>query len=162
MEAVRLEHIGHETSVKSIGALYVLFGGLALLSAFSALLELLTYHSGSGDLASLFFMLLIAMGMLPLGASVRSLKPRARIIMAVVSGLLAAFPPRSRRGPGFLPVRQLVAFQRVVTASFHEDGRRRRPPGTAVRDEAAGDEAAAHISAAGPRHHCREWCSRTD
>ncbi|HBJ86318.1 MAG TPA: hypothetical protein DDZ88_21175 [Verrucomicrobiales bacterium] len=89
-EAIRRAHIGHETSVKSIGGLYALVGGLMLLPVFIGLLESLTRASWRNDLTELVMMLLIGAGMLLLGAGVRRVRPWARIAMAVVSGLLAA------------------------------------------------------------------------
>lgn len=89
-EAIRQAHITHETSIKSVGALYALIGGLMLLPVFISLLESVTRATSADDFAPLAVALLVGMGVLVLGASVRRLKPWTRISMAVVSGLLAA------------------------------------------------------------------------
>ncbi|MBL9178395.1 MAG: hypothetical protein JNM65_10045 [Verrucomicrobiaceae bacterium] len=88
--AVRRAHIGHETSVKAVGGLYALLGGLLLLPVFIGMLETLTRASRGNDFGMLGLIMLTGAGILVLGASVRRLKPWARIAMAVVSGLLAA------------------------------------------------------------------------
>lgn len=88
--AVRRAHIGHETSVKAIGGLYALLGGLLLLPVFIGMLETLTRASRGNDFGMLGLIMLTGAGILVLGASVRRLRPWARIAMAVVSGLLAA------------------------------------------------------------------------
>lgn len=88
--AIRRAHINHESSVKSVGGLYTLFGGLMLLPVFIGILESFTRVAHGNDAASLVMTLLIAVGVLVLGTSVRRLKPWARIAMAVVSGLLGA------------------------------------------------------------------------
>lgn len=89
-EAIRRAHIGHKTSVKSIGGLYALAGGLMLLVFFIGLLESLLHASWDNDFTEQALRLLIGVGALLLGAGVRRLRPWARIAMAVVSGLLAA------------------------------------------------------------------------
>lgn len=89
-EAIRRAHIGHETSVKAVGGLYALLGGLMLLPVFIGMLETLTRASRGNDFVTLALVLLLGAGALVLGASTRRLKPWARIAMAVVSGLLAA------------------------------------------------------------------------
>lgn len=89
-ETIRRAHIGHETSVKSIGGLYALVGGLMLLVFFIGLLESLLRSSWDNDFTEQAIRLLIGVGALLLGAGVRRLRPWARIAMAVVSGLLAA------------------------------------------------------------------------
>lgn len=89
-EAIRQAHIVHETSIKSVGGLYALLGGLILLPAFIGLLEASTRGTRSGGFAALAPAMVIGTGILVLGACVRRLKPWARIVAAVLSGLVAA------------------------------------------------------------------------
>jgi len=89
-EAIRRVHIGHETSVRTVGSLYALLGGMVLLPVLMGLLEAMTSASRRNDFVSLMLALAIGAGLLFLGANTRHLKPWARIVMAVVSGLLAA------------------------------------------------------------------------
>ncbi|WP_395716617.1 hypothetical protein [Prosthecobacter sp.] len=89
-DAIRRAHIGHETSVKASGGLCALCGGLMLLPVFMGLMEAVTSATRRNDFGSLMMALLIGAGLLVLGANLRRLRPWARIVMALVSGLFAA------------------------------------------------------------------------
>ncbi|WP_322284267.1 hypothetical protein [Prosthecobacter sp.] len=89
-EAIRRAHIGHETSIKAVGGLYALFGGLMLLPVIIGMLEALSAASSKGDFAAMGLAAIIGACGLVLGAGVFRLRAWARIPMAVVSGLLGA------------------------------------------------------------------------
>lgn len=90
-EAIRRVHIGHETSVRAIGSLHAMLGGMMLLPVLMGLLEAAISTSlWRSDFVPLMTALAIGAGLLFLGANLRQLQPWARIAMAVVSGLLAA------------------------------------------------------------------------
>lgn len=88
--SIRRAHIRHETSVKAVGGLCAIFGGLILLPVFMGFLEAVTSASRRSHSASLMMGLVIGAGLLVLGANVRHPRPWARIAMAVLSGLMAA------------------------------------------------------------------------
>jgi len=93
-EAIRREHIKHEASIKSIGTLYYLGGGLTTLALIVALFAGL---SGNGikalEFVPILIMLAMSVGMLYLAYGLRGLRPWARIPTALLAAIgLLGFP----------------------------------------------------------------------
>ncbi len=92
-EELRKEHIKHEASVKSIGVLYYIGGGLFLLWGVT---QILTFLNGKGRpdavYACVVFLVLSALEFTA-GTGIRRLRPWSRIVVGIVSGLgLLAIP----------------------------------------------------------------------
>ena len=98
-EAIRRAHIRHETEIKAVGLLYVLFGGLALLSLLIEGGEMITGRLRGDAFAGWLLAVLIASGALILGAGLRRLANWARIPAILVSVLLGVLSIRSIVGP---------------------------------------------------------------
>lgn len=95
-EAIRLEHLKHEASVKSIGLLYYL-GGAALIVFFIIAANFSTVPTSrlGGPLASFlaFILILVGVGQIVVGTGLRRLRSWARIPTGILSGLgLLSFP----------------------------------------------------------------------
>jgi hypothetical protein len=87
-DTIRKDHIKHEASIKSVGIFYFLGAGLMALAGLAPAL------SGRGEdilFALVFFA--FAVGLVAAGVGIRRLKPWARIVSGVLSGIgLLGFP----------------------------------------------------------------------
>ena len=93
-EAIRREHIKHEASIKSIGTLYYLGGGLTTLALGALLFGGLSSGSVRGlEFLPLLLMLGLCLGMLGLAYGLRGLHPWVRIPTALLAAIgLLGFP----------------------------------------------------------------------
>jgi len=88
-ERIRREHIGHESSIKAVGLLYYLVGGVFVLLAITSLF---VARVTDGALVVLFF---LAIGgiQVAVGWGLRALRPWGRVVGAILSVLgLLGFP----------------------------------------------------------------------
>jgi hypothetical protein len=89
-EAIRRAHIGHEASVKAVGALYYLGGAGVTLAAIAALAGA---PNAPSSVALTAVLLALGVGQLFAGWGVRALQSWGRIVGCVLSALgLLAFP----------------------------------------------------------------------
>ena len=92
-EAIRRAHINHEASIRSIGTLYYLTAFLTAVVAVGALFQLWTGHRDLGDVAIFAISGVLATGFFVLGRALRTLRPGARTLTAILAGLgLLGFP----------------------------------------------------------------------
>lgn len=90
-EAIRREHISHESSVLSIGMLYYLTAAAMTLGA--VVFFALPAGRSGGELGLGVFTLSIGLGLFALGRALRDLKRWARVVAAIFSVLgLLGFP----------------------------------------------------------------------
>ncbi len=90
-ETIRKAHLGHETSVKGAGGLYLLGGTLMTLGGVAVLFG--SSAGGAADAAVSAFVLALGMLQIWAGLKVRALQRGGRTAGAVLSGLgLLAFP----------------------------------------------------------------------
>lgn len=95
-EAIRREHIQREASIRSIGTLYYLGGGVMLLAAFAfpvlfAGKQVPSLGLPEGLFAAIF--LVLGVGSLFVGRGLRALRPWARITATVLAILGLLRPP---------------------------------------------------------------------
>ena len=92
-EAIRQEHIKHETSVRSVGTLYYLGGFLMLIGAISLLaLGFMGQDTQFGFLVGSIYLILGALSLV-LARGIKQLKPWARTTSIVLSAIgLLGFP----------------------------------------------------------------------
>lgn len=93
-EAIRREHIKHEASIRSIGMLYYLGGGMACVGGFAIVAASMASQPIDIMVAGLLaFYLVFAAASFVVGRGIRALKPWARIT-AIVFGFigLLGFP----------------------------------------------------------------------
>jgi GYF domain 2 len=87
-EQIRLEHIKHEASVKSVGFLYFLSAAILILIG-----SLGVASSGGRGMALVLFFLVIGVAQIWVGIGLRGLKSWARVPTGILSGLgLLGFP----------------------------------------------------------------------
>lgn len=95
-EAIRRDHIKHEASIKSIGTLYYLGGGLTLLGMGAVLFGALSGGTVRNDLIALVPILVaiaVSVAMLWLAYGLRALQPWSRIPTALLAAIgLLGFP----------------------------------------------------------------------
>lgn len=97
-ELIRKAHISHESSVRSIGLLYYIMGGIAALGIGAAILIPMSANdelNGIGIYTALSGALVVALLVLYLwtGRGLRNLKPSARIVAGILAVLgLLSFP----------------------------------------------------------------------
>ncbi len=99
VEAIRRQHLAHEASVKSIGTLYLLGGGLMTIISIVMLVLLFggpqPIRMGRGDPPQAVFLLVLALGVLQIATAVglRSLRPWSRVVSGILSAIgLIGFP----------------------------------------------------------------------
>lgn len=93
--AVREEHVLHEASIKSVGCLYLLAGGLSLLYVVALLFALSNPQQGSDDFLMVVLPVTFVIGgvYLAVGFGLRSLSPGVKIPAVVLSALsILSFP----------------------------------------------------------------------
>ena len=89
-EAIRRTHINHEAAVKSAGLLYYLNGALTLVGLASVAVSGVR---GPGELAAAALLVAMALGLGLVGWGVRKLRPWARALGCLLSGIgLFGFP----------------------------------------------------------------------
>ncbi|APZ96201.1 hypothetical protein [Fuerstiella marisgermanici] len=92
VEEVRRKHLSHEASLKSVGTLYLLGGGLTLLGLFWGLAITMSGGrgrppSGSTDLTIFILPFALAVMQLVTAVGLRRLRPWARITSGILSAL---------------------------------------------------------------------------
>lgn len=115
-EAIRLEHIQREASIRSIGILYYLGGGLLFLGVVAFLFGFSGQRLNSSSFPVALFeviFLAIGVGSIAIGRGLRSFRPWARIV-AIVLAILGLIRP---------PVGTLINVY-ILYLLFSEKGRR--------------------------------------
>jgi hypothetical protein len=86
-EAIRKAHLNHEASIKAVGALYYLGGGIAVIAGVMSLV------TARADALLMGFFLVFGVGGLFVAWGLRRLRPWARIVGCVFAGFgLLGFP----------------------------------------------------------------------
>lgn len=93
-EAIRNEHLKHEASVKSIGTLYVLGGGLVLVASIMGLTaQLAAGNTGAAEIALGVAVVVLGAAFVFIGLDLRKLKPWVRIPVCILAAIgLLGFP----------------------------------------------------------------------
>lgn len=93
--SIREEHVLHEASIKSVGCLYLLGGGLSLLYVAGLLFALTNSQGGSDDFLKVVLPITFVIGgvYLAVGFGMRSLSPGVKIPAVILSALaIFSFP----------------------------------------------------------------------
>lgn len=90
-DSIRREHIGHEASIKSVGILYFVGGGMLVLAGVTSTVAAM--RESLVSMVPALFLLLLGAVQIWTGAGLRSLLPWSRIVSGVISGIgLLGFP----------------------------------------------------------------------